>query len=110
MSPEQVERDHMISHMLAGIARSPIRDDVVFFGGTALSRTYLPDLRLSEDIDLLARKSRSEVASELTRTFESALARTHGRLTWAPRPESKPLAPAPPRRSQTDDSPCRCNC
>lgn len=88
VSPEQVERDHMISHMLAGIARSPIRDGAVFIGGTALSRTYLPDLRLSEDIDLMARRSRSEVAPGLTRTFESALARTRGRLTWAPRLES----------------------
>lgn len=29
--------------------RSPT-DDIVFFGGTALSRTHLADARLSEDI------------------------------------------------------------
>lgn len=45
----QVRRDHLISHMLAELSRV---EGLVFYGGTALSRTHLPDLRLSEDIDL----------------------------------------------------------
>lgn len=49
----QIIRDHLISHVLAAIADLPDRDRVTFFGGTALCRTWLPDLRLSEDIDLL---------------------------------------------------------
>lgn len=49
----QVQRDHLISHVLAALS-AQVREQVVFFGGTALSRTYVPDGRLSEDIDLLA--------------------------------------------------------
>jgi predicted nucleotidyltransferase component of viral defense system len=49
----QIIRDHLISHVLAAIADWSDRDRVTFFGGTALCRTWLPDLRLSEDIDLL---------------------------------------------------------
>jgi predicted nucleotidyltransferase component of viral defense system len=39
--------------VLAAIADWPDSDRVTFFGGSALCRTWLPDLRLSEDIDLL---------------------------------------------------------
>ena len=49
----QVVRDHFISHVLAAIADWPTREEVTFFGGTALCRTWLPDSRLSEDIDLI---------------------------------------------------------
>ncbi len=49
----QIIRDHLISHVLAAIADRPDSNRVTFFGGTALCRTWLPDLRLSEDIDLL---------------------------------------------------------
>lgn len=48
----QVQRDHLVSLLLASLSlHAP--DDVVFFGGTALARTHLPYLRLSEDLDLL---------------------------------------------------------
>jgi predicted nucleotidyltransferase component of viral defense system len=60
---EQVARDHVISHALAAIS-SLSTDDVVFFGGTALSRTHLTELRLSEDIDLIALGDRSAIADE----------------------------------------------
>ena len=46
----QVRRDHAISHVLAALA--DMRADLVFFGRTALSRTFLCQGRLSEDIDL----------------------------------------------------------
>jgi len=49
----QIVRDHLISHVLATIGDWPDVNEVTFFGGTALCRTWLPDLRLSEDIDLL---------------------------------------------------------
>jgi predicted nucleotidyltransferase component of viral defense system len=50
----QVERDHLISHCLIAIANvtRDLDHPPVFFGGTALARTWLPDGRLSEDIDL----------------------------------------------------------
>jgi Nucleotidyl transferase AbiEii toxin, Type IV TA system len=80
---EQVRRDHLISHVLAAVSRSH-RDDVLFFGGTALARTFLPNGRLSEDIDLIATDSRATVAAALEKTLASALRRSHGRIAWAP--------------------------
>ncbi len=46
----QVNRDHAISHVLAALQQ--IKTRFIFFGGTALSRTFLTEGRLSEDIDL----------------------------------------------------------
>lgn len=80
VSAEQVERDHLISHILAFLSRE-FGDRVHFIGGTALARTHLPDGRLSEDIDLIAIGSRKEVANELDATLPRAVARSHGRLT-----------------------------
>ena len=45
MSLAQAERDHAISHALAALAASPVAQTLVFYGGTALSRTWLPRLR-----------------------------------------------------------------
>ncbi|MQY24431.1 hypothetical protein NRB20_75670 [Nocardia sp. RB20] len=53
VSPEQVERDHLISHLLAAISRG-FGDRLHFIGGTALARTHLVGGRLSEDIDMVA--------------------------------------------------------
>ncbi|WP_226863902.1 nucleotidyl transferase AbiEii/AbiGii toxin family protein [Mycolicibacterium baixiangningiae] len=83
VSAEQVERDHLISHILAFLSRE-FGDRVHFIGGTALARTHLPDGRLSEDIDLIAIGSRKEVATELDATLPRAVARTHGWLTVEP--------------------------
>jgi Nucleotidyl transferase AbiEii toxin, Type IV TA system len=79
----QVRRDHAISHILAALSRHR-RDELIFFGGTALSRTYLLDQRLSEDIDLIAVDHRDDLADVLLKDINAALARTHGRLTWSP--------------------------
>jgi len=59
-------------------------DDLVFFGGTALSRTHLADARLSEDIDLIARIPRREIAEQIERAVRRGLARSHGRPAWRP--------------------------
>ncbi|WP_433673795.1 nucleotidyl transferase AbiEii/AbiGii toxin family protein [Microbacterium gorillae] len=83
VGPEQVLRDHAISHTLAAIATVGA-DDVVFFGGTALSRTQLPDLRLSEDIDLIARGNRRSVAERIESAIESELGRSLGTVTFEP--------------------------
>ena len=50
VNESQVNRDHAISHVLAALQE--IKTRFVFFGGTALSRTFLAEGRLSEDIDL----------------------------------------------------------
>lgn len=81
---EQVRRDHLISHMLGAIAVGVPADEVVFFGGTALSRTYLADARLSEDIDLIALAPRADVAARIEAALRRGLARSHGRPTWRP--------------------------
>lgn len=49
---DQIELDFVISHVLAVLAG--LRDRFIFYGGTALSRTILDGLRLSEDIDMLS--------------------------------------------------------
>jgi len=49
---EQVRRDHAISHILN--LMNHIETDFVFYGGTALARTYLTSGRLSEDIDIFS--------------------------------------------------------
>lgn len=80
VATEQVERDHLISHLLAFLSRD-FGDRIHFIGGTALARTHLPDGRLSEDIDLIAIGDRKSVAADMDATLPRALARTHGRLT-----------------------------
>lgn len=61
---DQVRRDYAISHIL-GVLAARFADDLVFYGGTALSRTHLIWHRLSEDIDLVVpdRSARWRVAS-----------------------------------------------
>jgi hypothetical protein len=54
-------------------------DDVIFFGGTALSRTFLPTLRLSEDIDLLVHGRRSDVAARIGARSRAACVGPTGR-------------------------------
>lgn len=93
VAEEQVRRDHLISHVLAAISVS-CADDVVFFGGTALSRTHLVHARLSEDIDLLATTPRSEVLPELVRAVDRGLMRTHGRPSWRPAFTGRDVDPA----------------
>jgi predicted nucleotidyltransferase component of viral defense system len=79
----QVLRDHAISHALAALAADPkLADNLLFFGGTALGRTYLPSGRLSEDIDLMALSSRKPVVARIVQVIERGMLRSHGRITW----------------------------
>lgn len=84
---QQVRRDHLISHVLAALSQHLDTDDLVFFGGTALSRTHLADARLSEDIDLVALGHRDRIAQQIeTAVARSGIARSHGRPGWRPPP------------------------
>jgi len=48
-----VEKDYAIGWVLFGISESSLSDELVFKGGTALSKVYFPlGWRLSEDLDL----------------------------------------------------------
>ena len=79
----QVERDHLISHLLVGLSEIA-GDSVVFFGGTALARTHLAEGRLSEDIDLYTSADRRAVAADLTARWPSTARREYPRLSWRP--------------------------
>ena len=49
---EVLERDYLLSWILAGIAGVDVfRDTIIFKGGTALKKCYFGDYRFSEDLD-----------------------------------------------------------
>ena len=73
VDPGQVEHDFAISQVLNAISSES--DAFVFYGGTALSRTYLNGLRLSEDIDLLSVGSRKDAAARIDRAIIGSLSR-----------------------------------
>lgn len=79
----QVRRDHLISHLLAALS-AHVPDKVIFFGGTALSRSLVPNGRLSEDIDLIADGDRREVADLVETWLVRATRREFPRLRWQP--------------------------
>jgi predicted nucleotidyltransferase component of viral defense system len=85
VAEEQVRRDHLVSHLLVAVAGAV--PDVVFFGGTALARTHLPDGRLSEDVDLYA-TPRTEAAKRLATAVPRALHREFPGATWNPAPDA----------------------
>jgi len=69
VQPDQIDRDYVTSHLL--VALSSCSDAFIFYGGTALSRTVLPNLRLSEDIDLLSVGDRRDVAPLIDNAIKS---------------------------------------
>ena len=49
---EVLERDYLLSWILAGIGQvGSLRDTLAFKGGTALKKCYFGDYRFSEDLD-----------------------------------------------------------
>lgn len=79
---DQIEHDFAISHVLTAVAQ--LADQVVFYGGTALGRTFLDGLRLSEDIDLLSVGPRKDVAALLDETIRRTLERGFGLINANP--------------------------
>ena len=54
---EVLERDYLLSWVLAGIDAVPeLRRSLVFKGGTALKKCYFGDYRFSEDLDFSGRE------------------------------------------------------
>lgn len=92
----QIRRHHLLSHALAGIAEL-VGDDVVFIGGTALSRTHLtepPWARMSEDIDLLVVTDASAVRVALEERLPRLPRREYPDAAWVVAPTRSP-SPAP---------------
>lgn len=77
----QVRRDHVISHALASISRRA-PEAFLFTGGTMLSRTWLPNLRLSEDIDLMVDVPRAVAGGRLADALEADLTKEFGPMVW----------------------------
>jgi predicted nucleotidyltransferase component of viral defense system len=51
---DAAEKDYFLALVLKIIYESPLKEKLVFKGGTALHHTYLPQLRFSEDLDFTA--------------------------------------------------------
>lgn len=50
--PESIlERDYCLSWFLVGLAQSSLKETLLFKGGTAIKKCYIPDYRFSEDLD-----------------------------------------------------------
>jgi len=50
--PETVlERDYCLSWFLIGLSHSPLKNILLFKGGTCIKKCYFPDYRFSEDLD-----------------------------------------------------------
>jgi hypothetical protein len=91
-----VRLDHLLSHMIRAVAELD-DGDVVFFGGTALCRTYLTEplwLRLSEDLDLLVVGDARAVTARFEVELPRLLRREFPTRSWAVAP-SAARAPSP---------------
>jgi predicted nucleotidyltransferase component of viral defense system len=57
LSWEIIEKDYILSWVLAGIAANKkLQNELVFKGGTALKKCYFGNYRFSEDLDFTAKK------------------------------------------------------
>jgi hypothetical protein len=71
--PETVlERDYILSWLLVGLSRSPLRNCLAFKGGTALKKCYFADYRFSEDLDftLIEETPWEEIERHLAGAFD----------------------------------------
>ncbi len=72
--PESViERDYVLAWLLTGLANHPLRELLVFKGGTALRRCWINHYRFSEDLDFTLIKPTAfpEILAGLNEIFES---------------------------------------
>ena len=81
----QVRRDWVISHVLHALTSVQEETSIVFYGGTALCRTWCPELRLSEDVDLLTTDF-TDAAEIIPSRLRRLLRREFPDLTWTAGP------------------------
>lgn len=79
----QIWRDWVVSHLLHGLAQIQDTTGFVFYGGTALCRTWCPDLRLSEDIDLMVHDF-PDAVPVMQAELKRAKRREFPDLDWSP--------------------------
>jgi len=83
VAPDQIRHDYVISRVLEAIA--PCADAFVFVGSTALSRTLLDGLRLSEGINLVSILDRGLTARLLDDALAVGLRDRFGEVSGQPR-------------------------
>ncbi|HNX69333.1 MAG TPA: nucleotidyl transferase AbiEii/AbiGii toxin family protein [Candidatus Omnitrophota bacterium] len=71
---ETVEKDYVICWILKCLSASKMKDDFVFYGGTAIKRMHFEDHRYSEDIDLISAKTLGQdfLVTETVRCLKKA--------------------------------------
>ena len=67
-----VEKDYWVSYVLRALADSPYRDQVVFKGGTALSKAYGLIERFSEDADLAVAGTEGWTGGQIKKLMDNA--------------------------------------
>lgn len=67
-----VEKDYWVSYVLRRLADSPYRDQVVFKGGTALSKAYGLIERFSEDVDLAIAGTEGWTGGQIKKLMDNA--------------------------------------
>ncbi len=67
---QTAEKDYFLTLALLVIDESPLREKLVFKGGTALHHHYLPQLRFSEDLDFTS-LDKDITLDEVTAVFEA---------------------------------------
>jgi len=76
LSWETIERDYILSWILAGIAvNKKLQNKLIFKGGTSLKKCYFGDYRFSEDLDFTAREGiirEDRLEEEIIRTCKLA--------------------------------------
>lgn len=93
--PEVVEKDYLLSYLLAGIAAVPDLGGLRFKGGTALKKMYFGDYRFSEDLDFSAVDTPSGtldplIAAARQATIERLASRGHFQILIDRLPERGP--------------------
>lgn len=76
LSWETIERDYILSWILAGVAvNEKLQNKLIFKGGTALKKCYFGDCRFSEDLDFTAKEGiprEDRLEEEIIRTCKFA--------------------------------------
>lgn len=55
VSPQTIEKDYHLDWYLAALWPLDLFPQILFYGGTAIKKPYIPNHRFSEDIDLISR-------------------------------------------------------
>ncbi|TPG59459.1 nucleotidyl transferase AbiEii/AbiGii toxin family protein [Hymenobacter nivis] len=72
MADVLIEKDYWVTYILRALADSPYRDQVVFKGGTALSKAYGLSERFSEDVDLAIAGTEGWSNNQVKKLMDSA--------------------------------------